>query len=309
MTTLQDASVLVTGGAGFIGSHVVDRLLENETVARVRVIDNLVNGRSENLAAAARDPRFEFVKADIRDEDQLDAALDGVSVVMHLACLGVRHSLHAPLENHEVNATATLNLLEIARRKSVDKFVHVSTSEVYGTARYAPMDEGHPTFPETVYGGSKLAGEAYARAAYRTHRMPVVVARPFNTYGPRSHFEGDSGEVIPRTIVRALCGLPALIFGDGKQTRDFTQVRDTAAGLISLVECDAAIGETVNLGSGKEIEIAELCAMIARMAGCDAASVHLSARPGDVRRLVVDPTLIESLTAFTPSVSLKDGGS
>ena len=123
--------------------------------------------------------------------------LRDAEVVYHLACLGVRHSVHSPVENHDVNATGTLRLLEASRAAGVPKFVYVSSSEVYGTAQWVPMTEDHPTFPCTVYGGSKLAGEAYTRAFHRTYGYPTVVVRPFNTYGPRSHHEGDSGEVIP----------------------------------------------------------------------------------------------------------------
>ncbi|HMO11878.1 MAG TPA: NAD-dependent epimerase/dehydratase family protein, partial [Actinotalea sp.] len=234
MSALAGARVLVTGGAGFIGSHLVDELLTNHDPAAVVVIDNFATGHRANLERLGQDDRLELVEADLRDDDAREAAVRGADVVMHLACLGVRHSLRDPWENHEVNAGATLRLLETARAAKVDRFVHVSSSEGFGTAQYAPMDEVHPTWPETVYGASKLAGEAYARAAYRTHGMPTVVARPFNTFGPRSHFEGDSGEVIPRTIVRALCGLPPLVYGSGEQTRDFMHVSDTARGLAAL---------------------------------------------------------------------------
>lgn len=308
MSELAGARVLVTGGAGFIGSHLVDELLEHHDPAEVRVIDNLANGRVENLVRLGTDPRLRFDEADLRDGDAVERALQGVDVVMHLACLGVRHSLHDPVENHDVNAGATLTLLEASRRHEVRRFVHVSSSEVFGTAQYAPMDERHPTWPETVYGGSKLAGEAYARAAFRTHGMATVVARPFNTYGPRSHFEGDSGEVLPRTIVRALCGLPPLVYGDGEQTRDFMHVHDTARGLAALAVCDEAVGQTVNLGSGREVTINDLAAaVVAGLGRPDLVPVHLEDRPGDVRRLIVDGRYMKSLTGFETRVVFEDG--
>ena len=311
MSTLRGAHVLVTGGAGFIGSHLVDELVLRRGAATVTVVDSLVNGRRENLAHHlsddANDGRVRLVAEDVRSETALDL-VDEADVVFHLACLGVRHSLHDPRENHEVNATATLELLERARAAGVGRFVHVSSSEVFGTAQYAPMDEKHPTWPETVYGGSKLAGEAYARAAFRTHGLPVVVVRPFNTYGPRSHFEGDSGEVLPRTIVRALCGLPAFVYGDGEQTRDFLHVTDTARALAEIAECDAAVGSTVNVGSGAELTINDLVTTVARLAGRpDLDPVRLEARPGDVRRLLVDNTLVRELTGFAPRTTFEQG--
>jgi UDP-glucose 4-epimerase len=308
MSTLEGARVLVTGGAGFIGSHLVEELLRRRGAAAVHVLDDLSNGSLANLVDLAGDRRLSVEETDVRDEAGVARALDGVDVVFHLACLGVRHSLHAPFENHRVNAEGTLVLLERARAAGVARFVHVSTSEVFGTAQYAPMDERHPTWPETVYGGSKLAGEAYARAAFRTHGMPTVVARPFNTYGRRSHFEGDSGEVIPRTIVRALCGLPPLVFGDGEQTRDFTHVTDTARGLAMLADADAAVGQTVNLGSGSEVTINRLCEIVTAALGRpDLTPTHLEPRPGDVRRLLVDSTLMEQLTGFRTQVPFDEG--
>ncbi|MER7798017.1 GDP-mannose 4,6-dehydratase [Microbacterium sp. NPDC096154] len=307
MTPLAGARVVVTGGAGFIGSHLVDELVARRDVEHVTVVDSLVNGSRENLVRWCGDRRIGLIEADIRSDDAL-RALEGADVVFHLACLGVRHSLHDPFTNHDVNATATLRLLERARAVEVGRFVHVSSSEVFGTAQRAPMDEQHPTWPETVYGAAKLAGEAYARAAYRTHGLPVIVVRPFNTYGPRSHFEGDSGEVLPRTIVRNLCGLPALIYGDGRQTRDFMHVSDTARGLATLAECDAAIGRTVNFGSGQEVTIEALARTVAWLVGRpDLDPVHLEARPGDVRRLLVDATLMRRLTGFVPAMPLHEG--
>jgi len=306
-TTLAGLRVLVTGGAGFIGSHLVDTLLAGGA-AHVRVLDNLVNGTRQNLAHLADDPAVRIIVGDIRDEQARAAALEDVDIVYHLACLGVRHSLHQPVENHLVNAGGTLDMLISARERQVRRFIYVSTSEVFGTAQYAPMDERHPTWPETVYGGGKLAGEAYARAFFRTYGMDTVVVRPFNTYGPRSHFEGDSGEVLPRTIVRLQAGHRPLIFGDGEQTRDFMHVSDTAAALALLARTPAVAGQTLNLGSGSEVSVNELCATVADAVGRpDLYPDHVEARPGDVRRLIGDPSLMRALTGFTPRVGFDDG--
>lgn len=307
MTRLEGATVLVTGGAGFIGSHLVDALLERD-VASVVVIDDLATGSVANLRAALDDPRVRLVEADARDLSVVGPLLDESDTVFHLACLGVRHSLHDPRENHEVNATMTLELLERAMAADIARFVHVSSSEVYGTAQYAPMDEGHPTLPETVYGGAKLAGEAYARAAFRTHGFPVTIARPFNAYGPRSHFEGDSGEVLPRTIVRVLSGEPPIVFGDGEQSRDFTHVTDTARGILALAESDEAVGQTVNIGSGHDVTVNELAAVVLAAAGRDdLAPLHFEPRPGDVRRLLADSTRMHELTGFAPRIPFEEG--
>lgn len=306
-TSLEGRTVVVTGGAGFIGSHLVDELLARGA-SRVRVVDNLENGTRENLQAALTDDRTDLLVADIRDAAAMRAATAEADVVFHLACLGVRHSLRKPFVNHEVNATGTLTLLEAAREADVARFVHVSTSEVFGTARHVPMDEEHPTWPETVYGGSKLAGEAYARAYHRTHGFPVVVVRPFNTYGPRSHYAGDSGEVLPRTVVRMLGGQRPVVFGDGEQTRDFMYVADTARAIAMLGTVAGIEGETFNLGTGSEVSLNQIIEVVGKATGRqDLPAVHLDARPGDVRRLHGSPDKLRRLTGFEAEVEFQHG--
>jgi UDP-glucose 4-epimerase len=293
--------VLITGGAGFIGSELARQAVA--AAGRVTVVDNLVNGRCENLAGLP----VEFVEAEIRDA-AMGGLLARADLVFHLACLGVRHSLHSPVENQEVNAGGTLRLLEAARAGGVARFVYVSSSEVYGTALQAPMTEDHPTRPATVYGASKLAGECYARAYWETWRFPTVMVRPFNTYGPRCHHEGDSGEVIPKFLLRAMAGRSMAIFGDGAQTRDFTYVSDTAAGILAAGACDAAVGETVNLGSGCEISIYDLAGEIRRVLDLPAAAVeHVEARPGDVLRLCADTAKARRLFGYRPRVGFREG--
>ena len=303
---MSDRSLtLVTGGAGFIGSELVRQLVDRGS--RVVVIDNLVNGKRENLEGLPGD-RVMLLACDIRDHDAYRRLLAETAVVYHLACLGVRHSVHSPVENHEVNATATLHLLAESRAAGVPRFVYVSSSEVYGTALWAPMTNEHPTFPCTVYGASKLAGESYARAYHRTYGYPTAVVRPFNTYGPRSHHEGDSGEVIPKFLLRCLAGRPLIVFGDGTQTRDFTYVTDSARGIILAGTRDAAIGRTINLGSGGEVAINDLAATVARVAGRpDAKIVHDVPRPGDVLRLNADMSDARDLLGYTVQVSLEEG--
>jgi UDP-glucose 4-epimerase len=296
--------VLVTGGAGFIGSELVRQLVVQN--CRVVVVDNLVNGRRENLDGLPG-ARVQLVVADVRDAKGLAGLLAEVDIVFHLACLGVRHSVHSPGENYEVNATATLRLLAAARAAGVRRFVYVSSSEVYGTARWAPMTEDHPTFPMTVYGASKLAGEGYARAFCQTYGFPTVVVRPFNSYGPRCHHEGDSGEVIPKFLLRCLAGLPLMVFGDGTQTRDFTFVSDTAAGIRRAGWARDAVGQTINLGSGREVTVNELANEVAAVAGKPPTVTHTTSRPGDVLRLYADSTLAKQLLEFQPTVTLRDG--
>jgi UDP-glucose 4-epimerase len=303
MTTT--AKILVTGGAGFIGSHLVEHLAGQG--AHVVVLDNFRNGKRENLKFRPHHA-VKVIEGDIVDMATCRRALRGVDTVYHLACLGVRHSLHSPVENHQVNASGTLNLLEAARAAKVRRFVYVSTSEIYGRAREFPITENCTPWPLTVYGSSKLAGEHYARSYFECYRLPVVCVRPFNNYGPRSHFEGDTGEVIPRFILRTLAGQPPVIFGDGSHTRDFLYVKDCADMLVRIARADRLIGEVVNLGYGVETRIDTLAATVLDAMGrSDLKPVFQAARPADVPKLWVDTSKLEKVIAFKPKVTLCEG--
>ncbi len=299
--------VVVTGGAGFIGSSLCRVLVASG--ARVTVLDNLANGSRANLPGGAegRERDLDLVVADVRDEDTVSEVFVDADVVFHLACLGVRHSLSEPFENHDVNATGSLCVLEQARRVGVGRVVHVSSSEVYGDAICAPMSETHPTRPHTVYGAGKLAGEAYARALHRTHGLDVVIIRPFNAYGPRSHAEGDSGEVIPRFLVQALHHDPLRVFGSGSQTRDFTHVHDTARTIARAGVVPGVAGETFNVGSGSEVSIDTLAHLITEATGSPSPILHTDPRPGDVERLIADSARAMQVLGHHPRVSLTEG--
>lgn len=303
--TTRFHSAIVTGGAGFIGSELVRQLADRGV--HVTIVDNLVNGKRENVEAVLGE-RVRLEVQDIRNIDAMRKLLRGVDVVFHLACLGVRHSLHSPEENNAVNATATLDLLRESRAAGIGRFVYVSSSEIYGTAKFVPMTEDHPPWPMTVYGAGKLAGECHTRAYHRTYGFPTVVIRPFNAFGPRSHHEGDSGEVIPKFILRTLAGRPMIVYGDGTQTRDFTYVADTARGILTIGVADSAVGETFNLGTGREVSILDLAREIARVTGRgDARVEHHDPRPGDVLRLCCDMSRARAETGFETKIPLAEG--
>ncbi len=306
MTDLNGKKVLVTGGAGFIGSMLVRLLLD--AGASVRVVDNFINGKRDNLDSISNKEGLSIHGIDIRETNLVRELLHDIDIVFHLACLGVRHSLHAPLENHDVNATATLNLLQAARAVGVGRFVYTSTSQVYGTAKTVPMPEDHPTYPMTVYGASKLAGECYTRAFYESYGYPTVIVRPFNAFGPRSHHEGDSGEVIPKFMLRAMAGQPMIIFGDGTQTRDFTYVEDTARGILLAGITDEAVGQTINIGSNYEMTVCELAETIKQVVGLDDAKIiYDEPRRGDILRLYADSSKAGQLLGFEPQVTFNEG--
>jgi UDP-glucose 4-epimerase len=298
---IANKNILVTGGAGFIGSHVVDLLLGEG--GSVRVIDNFINGKIENISHHRKNTRFELIKGDIRERASVKKAIYGMDIVFHLACLGVRHSIKYPYENHQVNAEGTIIVLQEARKAKINKFVHCSSSEVYGPAQYVPMDETHPTFPCTVYGASKLAGEAYARAYWKAYDFPTITIRPFNTYGPRSHYEGNAGEMIPKSIIRALNGLPILIFGDGKQTRDFSYVEDMAKAIVETSQNDNMVGGTFNIGNEMEITINDVAKKICQLCAIPFNQIqHIDNRPGDVLRLFSDSKVFKNATQWKPEI-------
>jgi UDP-glucose 4-epimerase len=303
---LTNQTILVTGGAGFIGSHLVEYLIERGF--SVVVLDNLRNGSLAKLAGVLDCSRLRFIRGDILDLDTCYRASKDANLVFHLACLGVRHSLHSPVENHQVNALGTLNMLQAARTAQTQRFIYVSTSEVYGRATDFPIRESTATWPLTMYGASKLAGEHYARAYFESFGLPVTCVRPFNNYGPRSHFEGDTGEVIPRFLLRALNGHPPVIFGGGWHSRDFLYVRDCAEALLQIAASDALVGQVVNLGYGEETRISELAQAVAKVVGHpELEPIHEKERPADVPRLWVDTSKLKSAVHFQPRISLEEG--
>lgn len=300
--SLSGGRVVVTGGAGFIGAHLVESLLVRG--AAVTVIDDLSTGSLANLDSCLAD--IDFVEGDICDPN-VAAVVSDAEMVLHLAVRNVRASIRDPRDNFRVNADGTLELLEAMRRGGQGRFVYVSSSEIYGTAVAGEFSETTLPAPTTVYGAGKLAGELITQAYFRTYGMDTVVIRPFNNYGPRSHFEGDSGEVIPKFILRALAGRPLLVHGDGAQTRDFMYVEDTADWLCELATSDDLRGGVFNIGYGREVAVNELARLVLDMTGAGAPVQHVAPRPGDLPRLLADVTLIRKHSEFTPRVGFEEG--
>jgi len=299
---IEGKRVLVTGGAGFIGSHLVDRLAKDNDVT---VLDDFSVGSLDNLRHTPRP--VTVIRGDVRDEKTVADAVARAEVVFHLAVACLRASIADPMGSHEVNALGTLNVLLAARATSLERFVYVSSSEVYGTAVRPTMDESHPLNPATPYAASKLAGESYTLSFCRTYGLRAMVVRPFNAYGPREHVNGPSGEVIPRFVARAMLGKPLIVFGDGLQTRDFTWVEDTADGIVRAAGCDMLVGDIVNIARGEEVSIIRVAQQVQELLGCRLPIEHLEARPGDVRKHLCDTTRARSLLGFTAEVGIEEG--
>lgn len=303
---LKGKLCLVTGGAGFIGSHLVDKLIKKGSI--VRVLDNLATGKLDNISSHLNNKKFEFISGSVTEGPDVERAVNKVDIIFHLACLGVRHSISHPFENHRVNAEGALIVLDAAYKSKVKKLIYCSSSEVYGTAQNIPMSEDHPTNPCTVYGSSKLAGEAYARAYHKTYGMHTVILRPFNTYGPRSHHEGDAGEVIPKSIVRALNKQPIIVFGNGLQTRDFTFVEDTARAMVLAAENDNMIGQTFNIGNNFEVSIKDLAQLLLKQISDKNVNIEFTpGRPGDVLRLFADSSKFRQSCGWRPETDFEEG--
>jgi UDP-glucose 4-epimerase len=304
--------ILITGGAGFIGSHLVDKLLQEGLY--VRVLDNLSNGKLDNLEEAQKNQSFEFIKGDILDKNTCDVALQEIDYVFHLACLGVRHSIHSPFENHRVNAEGTLNILEASKKVNIKHFFYISTSEIYGKTKQFPITEQAPTAPLTVYGASKLVGEYYVHAYNECYGLKGTVLRIFNNYGPRAHYEGDAGEILPRSIVRVLYNEQPMIFGDGSITRDFFYVKDTAKALFELLKIQQSDkgsllnGETINIGTGVEYTMKFLLEGLLKTMNKENLRIeYLPDRPADVPRLWVDAKKFYEITEFKSSYTFEEG--
>jgi UDP-glucose 4-epimerase len=303
MSEVAGLTVGVTGGAGFIGSHLVERLVRAGPATCI-VIDDLSSGTLDNLRPVL--DSITFIEGDIGDQEVV-TRLSAADLVFHLAVRNVRASLAAPAENLRVNVNGTLSVLEAMRKGSQGRFVYVSSSEVYGRPETGIFSETTLPAPTTVYGAGKLGGEHVTQAYHRTHGMNTRVIRPFNNFGPRSHFEGDSGEVIPKFILRSLIDRPLLIHGDGRQTRDFMFVEDTVDWLVQLSAVDDLIGGVVNIGSGIETSVRELAATIIAATGSASDVIHGEARPGDLPRLKADVTKVSSIVPFTLSTDFNEG--
>nr|MDO8086725.1 SDR family NAD(P)-dependent oxidoreductase [Candidatus Sigynarchaeum springense] len=303
---LKDKNVLVTGAAGFIGSNLVDALLADG--ARVVGLDNMFNGRMENLDAASASPRFTFVKGDVRDMDFLLEAMKGIDIVYHEAAFtSVPQSIEMPSLCNDVNVAGTVNVLNAARDLGVKRVVFASSSAVYGDEPTLPKHEGMPLRPISPYGASKLAAEAYCAAYYHAHGLETVSLRYFNVFGPRQKDSPYSG-VIAIFLAKILKGENPTIFGDGKQSRDFTYVKDVVrANMLAGVSTKAA-GKVINVAAGKPITMNELTAIMFKACKKDKLKIqYAEKRTGDILHSYADIALAKKLLDFVPQYDAVSG--
>jgi dTDP-glucose 4,6-dehydratase len=298
--------VLVTGAGGFIGSHLTERLVEVGAKVRALVHYN-AQGTRGWLEMSPVQGEMGVVAGDVCDRDSVRQAAEGMDVIFHLAALiAIPYSYHAPASYLRTNVEGTLNVLQAAREHGVGCLVHTSTSEVYGTARYVPINETHPLQGQSPYSASKIAADKMVEAFHLSFDLPTVTVRPFNTFGPRQ----SARAVVPTIITQCLSGGPVRL-GNLHPTRDLNYVADTVEGFVQAASVPEAIGQTVNVGSGREISVRDLAAVIAGLTGRSLAleSDVQRVRPArtEVERLVADNRLARKLLGWEPRVSLEDG--
>lgn len=300
-------NVLVTGADGFIGSHLVQQLLAKGYNVRALAQYNSFNywGWLEDIP---QNENLQIVTGDIRDPNLCREIAQGCNIIFHLAALiAIPYSYIAPDSYVDTNIRGTLNILQAARDAKVDRIIVTSTSEVYGTAQYVPIDEKHPKQPQSPYSATKIAADAIAASFHNAFDLPVVIARPFNTYGPRQ----SARAIIPTIISQIAAGKRTINVGDLTPTRDFNYVTDTANGFIALAQTPDIEGQEINIATGTEISMADTLHTIARLMNADVQFVTDPARlrpaNSEVFRLCGDNTRITTLTDWRPQVSLEQG--
>ncbi len=297
---------LVTGGAGFIGSHVAERLLRDGH--RVRVLDNFSSGRRENLACAMGNSRLEVVKGDLRDAGAVVAATRGVEVIFHQAAMrSVPRSVDDPLGANENNVTGTLNVLIAARQAAVRRVVYASSSSIYGDRPDLPKREDQPPAPISPYAVSKLAGELYCAAWSRLYGLETVGLRYFNVFGPRQDPESQYAAVIPRFITWALAGAPLEVHGDGTQSRDFTHIDNVVEANLLAASAPGVAGETFNVGCGSRVSLLEIIRFLEGILGRKLERRHTALRQGDVPHTQADIGKAKRFLDYVPLVEFEEG--
>ncbi len=299
--------VLVTGADGFIGSHLCESLVEAGAKVRALVLYNSFNtwGWLDN-SAYLKD--IEVISGDVRDPFLCKTITKDCHTVFHLAALiAIPYSYIAPNSYVETNVNGTLNIAQACLENNVEKLMHTSTSEVYGTAQYVPIDEKHPIQPQSPYSASKIGADAMAMSYFNSFEMPVTIARPFNTYGPRQ----SARAVIPTIITQIANGKKEIKLGDTSPTRDFNFVTDTCAGMMAIAQAEKAVGETINIGSNFEISVQDTLDMIKEIMQSDVKFIvdeqRLRPKDSEVFRLWCDNKVIKNLTDFSPKYGIRQG--
>jgi UDP-glucose 4-epimerase len=306
--SLKNKSVLVTGGAGFIGSHLVDQLI-NQKPDKIVIVDDFFLGKETNLQTAKKNyPELKVYKQDAADYNAMQMIMENenIDVVFNLAVIPLPASLTKPRWGFEKNVQITMTICELARNNLFKTLIHFSSSEVYGTSEYAPMDESHPLNGTTTYAASKSASDLLIFSYCRTYGIDSSIIRPFNNYGPRQNEKSYAG-VIPITIKRIMNGEAPIIYGDGKQTRDYLFVTDTAKAAIKVHDVKATRNKVLNVASGVEISIEKLVQSLSEILVCDKKIIYEAERPGDVRRHIANIYLAKDLIGFGPTISFEDG--
>ena len=299
--------ILITGADGFIGSHLVEMLVAKGYQIRALAQYNSFNNWGWLEDVKCKD-KIEVLTGDIRDSHYCKLITKDVDIIFHLAALiAIPYSYIAPDSYVDTNIKGTLNICQAAKENGNIRVIHTSTSEVYGTAQYVPIDENHPTQPQSPYSATKIAADAMAMSFYNAFDLPVTIARPFNTYGPRQ----SARAVIPTIVTQISNGVKEIKLGDVTPTRDFNYVDDTCRGFIALAECDESIGETVNIGSNFEISIGDTLNLIKELMNSDVEFVvdenRIRPSKSEVFRLWCDNSKIKELTGFKPQVNIKEG--
>lgn len=302
--------VLVTGGAGFIGSNLVENLLADQHIERVRVLDNLATGSIDNVEEFNTSSKFEFIQADIRDYSACLNACDGIDILSHQAALGsVPRSINDPITTNEVNITGTLNVFTAAKEKKIKRIVYAASSSTYGDHTALPKVEDRIGKPLSPYAITKYVNELYADVFSRLYEIEFIGLRYFNVFGPKQSPNGPYAAVIPLFMESALTGKSPIINGDGETSRDFTFVANVVqANLLSLFTTDKrAINQVYNIGLGEQTSLTQLIDYLKEISSSEIEPIHVAERPGDVKHSLADISKAKLLLGYNPKVSVKEG--